>query len=363
MSEGRGPLVSSVDDATVALPGVIALDAQQPEPNDPVSESRADPGTPSTPDPDPTPDPRADPAPGAAGPAPGQDPAPGAAPGPTPGSRPGAGPKTRSRKPKPPGVREQLVKTFAAGMDLAKSHVELAKVEASEIGREGGRFAGFIGAALALVLVAALLGIIGTSLFVGEWLFGSIGWGVLHGVLAFLSIAVALVLLALGVSAVRIGRALVVAVVVGVLVSVVLGLDLLNQAYASIGSSLGLAVDPAVRPLVVGLGLGAIVGLVLGIVIAARASHPNWVGAVVGGILLGALTGAITSITFSPQVGTGIGITVGYLTWAGLMALDVSRTGIDMEALKARFTPTQTIETSKETLEWLQQRMPRGNGS
>ena len=45
------------------------------------------------------------------------------------------------------------------------------------------------------------------------------------------------------------------------------------------------------------------------------------------------------------------------------MGLDVRRTGIDVEALKDRFTPTQTIKTSKETLEWLQKRMPPGIGS
>jgi hypothetical protein len=45
------------------------------------------------------------------------------------------------------------------------------------------------------------------------------------------------------------------------------------------------------------------------------------------------------------------------------MGIDLARTGVDVEALKARFYPTQTIETSKETLEWLQSRMPRGNGS
>jgi hypothetical protein len=54
---------------------------------------------------------------------------------------------------------------------------------------------------------------------------------------------------------------------------------------------------------------------------------------------------------------------VGYLTWMALMGIDVSRTGIDVEALKARFTPTQTIETGKETLEWLQRQMPPGTGS
>ena len=37
--------------------------------------------------------------------------------------------------------------------------------------------------------------------------------------------------------------------------------------------------------------------------------------------------------------------------------------GGELETLKNRFTPVQTIETSKETLEWLQKRMPPGIGS
>ena len=45
------------------------------------------------------------------------------------------------------------------------------------------------------------------------------------------------------------------------------------------------------------------------------------------------------------------------------MAVDVMRTGIDIEALKLRFYPTQSIDTGKETLEWLQKRMPPGIGS
>ena len=77
----------------------------------------------------------------------------------------------------------------------------------------------------------------------------------------------------------------------------------------------------------------------------------------------GSSLGAFTAITFGPQVGAGIGITVGYLTWMALMGIDVTRTGIDVEALKNRFYPVQTIETSKETLEWLQKRMPPGIGS
>jgi hypothetical protein len=242
------------------------------------------------------------------------------------------------------------------------AHVDLAKEEASEIGREAGRFAGLVAAAVALVIMAAFLAIIGTSLFLGEWLLGSLGWGVLHGVLLFVSAAVGLVLLALGVSPVRIGRALLIAVIVAVIASVILGLGLLNQAYTSIGDSLGVAVTPDLRPLVVGVVLGGIVGLVVGLAFAFQATTNRFV-MIAGGIVFGVLVGALTSITYGPQVGTGIGVTIGYLTWAGLMGIDIQRTGIDMDALKARFTPTQTIDTSKETLEWLKQRTPRGNGS
>jgi hypothetical protein len=242
------------------------------------------------------------------------------------------------------------------------AHVDLAKEEASEIGREGGKFAGLVAAAVGLVIMAAFLAILGTSLFLGEWLLGSIGWGVLHGVLLFLCAAVALVLLALGVSPVRIGRALIIAVIVAVLTSLVLGLGLLHQAYTAIGDSLGVAVSPDLRPLVVGLVLGGLVGLVLGLAMAVQATANRFV-MIAGGIVFGVLVGALTSITYGLQVGTGIGIALGYLTWAGLMAIDIQRTGIDTEALKARFMPNQTIDTSKETLEWLKERMPRGNGS
>ena len=34
--------------------------------------------------------------------------------------------------------------------------------------------------------------------------------------------------------------------------------------------------------------------------------------------------------------------------------------GIDLEALKARYIPQATIDTTKETIEWAQSRMPGG---
>jgi hypothetical protein len=116
---------------------------------------------------------------------------------------------------------------------------------------------------------------------------------------------------------------------------------------------------------VVGIALGALVGLVLGAIIGIRAMHDSGgrATAAIGGFVAGAAIGAFSAISFQVQVGIGIGIAVGYLTWIALMGVDVARTGVDIEALQARFTPTKTIETSKETLEWLQKRMPPGIGS
>lgn len=255
--------------------------------------------------------------------------------------------------------------TFEAAKALLWAHVDLAKAESAQIAGEAGKVAGLVALAIVLVIFAVFLFVIGLSLGIGEWVLGSMGWGVLHGVELFISVALAAILIALGISGRRIGGALVVAVIIGVVVGVVLGLDLPNRAYTAIGESANVAVDPEYRPLVVGTLLWMAIGLVVGIILAFRipAGAGGRFVAIAGLVVAGAAFGAFTSISFSPQVGAGIGIAVGYLAWIGLMALDVSRTGIDTEALKNRFTPTQTIDTSKETLEWLQKRMPPGIGS
>ena len=42
------------------------------------------------------------------------------------------------------------------------------------------------------------------------------------------------------------------------------------------------------------------------------------------------------------------------------MGAGVAREGIDMDVLKARFWPRETIETTKETIEWVRKRTPLG---
>jgi hypothetical protein len=282
---------------------------------------------------------------------------------PPPSSAPAPG--RRGPRQAPPGLREQLGATFDAVKALVAAHIELARTEASAIAHEVGRVAALGAAAFGLVVIALFLLVIGGALWLGEWLLGSMGWGVLHGFLACLSVALALVLMAIGVSTRRIGRALLLAVVAGVVIGVVLGLDLANGLYTQIGESATLALDPGYRPLVVGMLVGGLIGLVVGIVVAVRMTGGagGRIAAVIGFAIVGLAAGAFTAITFGPQVGAAIGITAGYLIWMGLMGTDVAMTGIDIDALKQRFYPAQTIETSKETLEWLQKRMPPGIGS
>jgi hypothetical protein len=231
------------------------------------------------------------------------------------------------------------------------------------IGAELGKVVGLVLAAVVLVLFAVTLLIIGGSLFLAETLFGSMGWGILHGILLFVGLAIAGVLVAVGIGTDRIAKAGLVAILLGVIAAVVFAADLFNRAYTYVGDLTALAVEPGVRPLVIGVLIWGAVGLLLGIGMMLRVRGVGArFGTLLGLTLLGALFGAFTAITFGLQVGIAIGVAVAYAAWIGLMALDVSRTGIDSEALQKRFVPTMTIETSKETLEWLKSRIP-GAGS
>ena len=276
-----------------------------------------------------------------------------------PAPRPGG-----ARKP-PPSLRAQIGATRDALRGLVLAHIDLAKAELSAVAGEIARVALLAAIAIVVMVLAALLAILGTSLFLAEWLLGSMGWGVLHGVLAFIGIAAAATLLAVGVPIERVGRALLVAVVVGLLAGVTLGLDLPNRLYAAVGESVGLAVDPAFRPLVVGLIVGGLVGFMLGIgaAVSMTAYGAGRFVALAGLIVAGTVLGAFSAITHGPQVGAALGIAVGWLTWIAVMGVELARAGIDVETLRTRFYPTQTIETSKETVEWLKKRMPPGIGS
>jgi len=242
---------------------------------------------------------------------------------------------------------------------LVNAHVNLAKAEAEGIKDEVAR-AGALGAgAIACLILLAFLVPIGGILFYGDWVFGSIGWGLLHGTELLIGVAVAMVLVALRVPG--LGKDLAIGAIVGVLVAIVLGLSLPNQLFRAIGDAANLAVDPAVRPLVVGVVLLALVGAVVGLVIGGKAGGgaSAAVGGLVAGALAGVLLGAFLSITFGWRVGVALGVATFLAAWPVLMGLRVQRQGIDPEELKARFWPQVTIDTTKETIEWAKARASR----
>ena len=134
-------------------------------------------------------------------------------------------------------------------------------------------------------------------------------------------------------------------------------------------------VDAANRPLVTGMLLVGLIALVIGLVLffgmggagTFRESPGKGILLLVLTVLVsflyGAVIGAFTSITFAWRPAFGLGLSIAYLLWIVFLIGDLFRTGIDDEALKERFYPARTIDTTKETLEWLQKRMPRENES
>ena len=251
---------------------------------------------------------------------------------------------------------------MAAALRIGRAHVALAKAEFSAILDEGQRFGILAGVAVALVLFALLLVTVGGTLFLGEWLFGSIGWGALLGTELAIGGAVVLILAALYVPAERIVARLAVSFLAGLILAVVLALNIPNRAFTSIGTSVLASVDAGPRPLVVGLlvgaGVGAIVGLIVGL--KGRRGLGGTLGTIVGLAALFLLVGALLAVDYSPAVTIALGLALMLALWPILLALDTRQRGIDVEALKDRFYPKLTIDTTKETIEWLQRQRPQG---
>jgi hypothetical protein len=260
---------------------------------------------------------------------------------------------------RPPGIREQAGATLEAGKRLVRAHIALARAEGSEIVDEVKRLVGFVFLALGLLFMVGLLLTLGLPLFLGEWLFGSLGWGVLLGTFLLLDLAIVAVLVALGTSGGRLGFSFGLAAVIGIVVGLVLGLDLAHRGWTSLGEQVGANLDPATRPLVVAVVGLAAVGGILGLIAGLRGGgRGTALGALLGGGILGALIGLVSSTTIAPTVGAALGVWVGLIAWPILAGRSVIRTGIDTEALKQRFTPDQTIELTKETIEWARARTP-----
>jgi hypothetical protein len=267
-------------------------------------------------------------------------------------------PQSRSAAGEPPGLRAQAGATFGAAKRLIRAHVDLGKAEIGEIVGEVKRMVALAGVAIGAIVIAALLLTVGGLLFLGEWLFGSIGWGVLLGTLLLVDLAVMALLLALDVKGGRIGSSLLLAVVAGAVVGVVLALNLTHRGWTALGDSVAAAYDPSTRTVLLALGVSAAVFGVLGFLAGIRNGLGSAFGSLLVGGVVGVLIGGLTVIDIPGTVGAAIGVLVALLTWPILAGRDLARTGVDGEAIMRRFTPEETIGLTKETIEWVRARTP-----
>lgn len=194
-------------------------------------------------------------------------------------------------------------------------------------------------------------------LFVGEWLFGSIGWGVLLGSELLLATAATAVVVGLKLDGPR--QAAIAGVIAGVVSFLIYGGSWFNRLWTWIGDTANVTIDPAVRPLVVAIVTVGVVGAVIGLIVGARAT--GFGGAVVGlfaGLVAGGFVGAFLAYDFSWRVGTALALATAFAVYLTVLGARVASAGIDQEVLKARFWPQQTIDTTRETIEWAKAQNP-----
>ena len=272
----------------------------------------------------------------------------------------GTPPEPAAPEPEAPGLFDQVGSTRDSVKRLVDAHVELAKAEFEDIADAVKRALALGGVAIGAVVVAGLLLGLGIPLWLGEWIFGSIGWGILLGVLFLAALALVAVVLALRPAVDgRIGQAFLGGLLVGVVIGLVFGIDLTNRGWTWLGDQVAgnLAADS--RPLVVAVialgAIGAVLGLVGGL---ARGLGGGAIGALVAGAVAGIALGFLTAAAPGPRVGAAIGVASGLIAWMAFMGMSLGRGGFDTDRLKEQYWPERTIRVTKETIEWARERMP-----
>jgi uncharacterized membrane protein YqjE len=283
----------------------------------------------------------------------------------------------KSADSRPPGLGAQFGRTRSALLGLVSAHLKLLSTELSEIMDEIKRAVALGGIALAVLALAGVMAVVGSVLWLDEWAFGSIGWGALHGTTLLIAVTVTLVMLIIPHAAPRVGLAFFVALLVAVVVGLILWLQLTSRAWGWVGDSFfgsltspfdGHAISAAHRPIAAGVivlaVLFGVVGAIVGFVV--ESGLLNRVAAAVGiaivGALLGGLLGGLLGVPMSWGIAIAVALAVFLVLYAVLAAFLVLKNA-DFEELKNRLLPNQTIETTKETIEWVREQMPLGRKS
>ncbi|HUP83077.1 MAG TPA: hypothetical protein VM284_02690 [Candidatus Limnocylindria bacterium] len=252
-----------------------------------------------------------------------------------------------------PGLGAQFGRTRAAFVALFQSHIDLLKAEIGEIANQIKLISAQAGCAIAIAIFTGTLLYVGGFLFLGEWLFGSIGWGLAHGVLFGLAMIAILGLAIVGASRGPAIGSLLVATLLTIGVAWLCGS---NVAYNTANNAAGQLAFPFNGTAAVALVGGAVIGAILFALMLARvAGRGGFIGGLFLGVVIGAIVGwliAAAPWTWPPAV--GFAITIGLIAWPILDAV-MALPGIDPAARFAKLYPRESLETAKESRAWLEE--------
>lgn len=251
------------------------------------------------------------------------------------------------------GLFGQIGETRAAFMRLARAHLDLLRAEISAIVDQIKQMAAAAGIVLVFALLVANMLYIGGFLFVGEWLFGSMGWGLAQGVLLGLAIIVVALLVILGVRKRTYGISLLLAALLAIVLALLIGL---NVTYDTANYWAGQFAAPFDN---VGLVAAIAGGVIGGLILLVLLLFVGGVFGAVAGLLVGAIIGVPIGWlmggapwTWPPAV--GFSLTVG-LVLLPILCVAIGWRQIDLEKRFGGLYPRQSIEAAQETRAWLEE--------
>ena len=258
----------------------------------------------------------------------------------------------------------------AAFMRMLDAHITLLKAELAITGKELGVIVGLALGAFVIAVLALILLYVGSFLFFGEVLFGSMGWGIIHGTLIAAAFIGFVVINLAGGQMERYGWGAAIGVAAAVILAAILLSNVGNTGGESLRDWLNDAFVTEDLPFgdawLVTLGGLLVVGLV-GLVVAAiggwRADlrGRELIGLGVVGFVLGGFIGAIWFSTryAAPDGVLGLAITVGLLTWIIAGVALAARAGFDPEARYANLIPRESIAAFERTKEFMTEQWER----
>jgi hypothetical protein len=248
---------------------------------------------------------------------------------------------------------------------LLEAHRDLLRAELAESGRKLSIIVGLGAAAAFLAFLVAILLYVGSFLFLGEWLFGSMGWGIIHGTLLGVAIVAGIAVDLAGGSVRSYAWGLAWGVVVGLVVGLALSFNVTNDA-AEWGAGLvedPLRLDEHWAPTLVGLVVGGVIAAAVALVLGWRArwSFGSPVVVAVIGLAVGGFVGAILASTRydNPNGVAGLAVMVGLLTWIIVGLLLAYRHGFDPEARYAGLVPRESIAAFERSRGFMREQWTR----